>query len=155
MYRFDAILEKGNHNNGWTYIIVPSGISVLLQKPGKIFICGGINGSTFRTTFNKKGDGEGFFYVNQPLLKSIKKTAGDRVSVELKVDDEPRVVHIPDDMAEALSCSDKAQSTFELFPYSHRKEIIAWIDDAKKPETRLRRIVKAIDMLENYTKPKK
>jgi len=155
MYHFEAVLIKGNQNNGWTYIDVPAEISLHFHKPGKVFIRGKVNRAAFRTTFNKKGDGEGFFYVNQPLLKSIAKTAGDSVSVELSEDDEPRVVHIPGDLLEALSCSEKAKATFDNFPYSHRKEIIAWIDDAKRPETRLKRIVKAIDMLENYTKRKK
>jgi hypothetical protein len=152
MFKFKALLVKGNHNNGWTYIDVPPEISAKLLKPGRIFIRGNLDGSDFRTTCSKKGDGQGFFFVNKPLLKSIHKTAGDMVSVELMEDDEPRVVHVPDDLTEALSFSDKARFTFDNFPYSHKKEIIAWIDDAKKSETRQRRIVKTILMLENYTK---
>jgi hypothetical protein len=155
MYHFNAILIKGSRNNGWTYIDVPPVISITFHKPGKIFIRGTVNGCAFRTTFNKKGDGEGFFYVNQSLLKSIQKTAGDMVLVEMKEDEEPGVVHIPDDLSEALSCSDNAKFTFDNFPYSHKKEIIAWINDAKKPETRLRRILKSVTMLEDYTKQKR
>ncbi len=155
MFRFEAILAKGNHNNGWTYIDVPPAIARQLQRHGRIFIRGRVNQGEFRTTFNKKGDGSGFFYVNKPLLKAIDKCAGDIVSVELMEDDEPRVVQVPADLKEALACSDKAHLTFENFSYSHKKEVIAWLDDAKKPETRLRRIVKAVEMLENYTKPKR
>jgi hypothetical protein len=150
MYHFKATLIKGTRNNGWTYIDVPAEVSLELNKPGRVFICGKVDGCDFRTTFNKKGDGSGFFYVNQPLLKSISKTAGDIVSVDLQKDEEPRVVHVPDDLTEALSCSERAMHTFENFPYSHKKEIIAWLDDTKKPETRMKRIVKAVEMLENY-----
>ncbi len=154
MHRFEAFLEKGSHNNGWTYIDVPPEISAEWKGHGRIFICGRIDKAAFRTTFNRKGDGRGFFYVNKPLLKSIGKTAGDAVTVEVKLDDEPRVVHLPDDVAEAISCSVKASATFERFSYSHHKEILAWIDYAKRSETRIKRIVKAVYMLENYTKTK-
>jgi hypothetical protein len=155
MFKFEAVLAKGNHNNGWTYIDVPPAITMQLNRPGRIFIRGRVNHGEFRTTFNKKGDGSGFFYVNQPLLKIIDKCAGELVNVQLMEDNEPRVVHVPEDLKEALSCSDKASFTFEHFSYSHKKEVIAWLDDTKKPETRLRRLVKAIEMLENYTKPKR
>lgn len=155
MHRFEAFLVKGSLNNGWTYIDVPPQIAAQLSGPGRIFICGKVDEGAFRTTLNKKGDGEGFFYVNKPLLKSIGKKAGESVWVTLKPDDEPRRVTVPDDLTEALSLSNKAEAMFERFSYSHRKEIIAWIDDAKKPETRMRRIVKAITMLENYTKTKR
>ena len=89
IYRFQSVLIKGSHNNSWTYIDVPAEIAVHLHKTGRVFICGKVDKGSFRTTFNKKGNGEGFFYVNQPLLKEISKTAGDTVSIELWEDEEP------------------------------------------------------------------
>ena len=56
-------------------------------------------------------------------------------------------VTVPDDLAEALAGDDAARTTFEALPYSHRQRHVLAIDGAKAPETRARRIDKALAML--------
>lgn len=54
---------------------------------------------------------------------------------------------MPSDLAEALRKAPTALAFFEQLAPSHRKEYVRWIEEAKKPETRLRRVEKAIEML--------
>ncbi|MDX1991199.1 MAG: YdeI/OmpD-associated family protein [bacterium] len=47
---------------------------------------------------------------------------------------------VPDDLAEALAENDDARKHFEAFSPSSRKNILWWIESAKRPETRQKRI---------------
>lgn len=58
-----------------------------------------------------------------------------------------RVVTVPPDFAKALAKVPSANKTFDAFAYTHRKEYVQWIEEAKKPETRTRRIAKAVEMI--------
>ncbi|MEI6122686.1 MAG: YdeI/OmpD-associated family protein [Bacteroidota bacterium] len=150
MFCFDAELIKGTQFNGWTYVDLPYEVALKLNKKGRIPVCGHIDSCEFRSSLNKKGDGSLFLFVSQPLQKAMGKQAGDVVKVQLAVDTEPRIALVPNDLAEALAESEKARQVFQRFTYSHQKEVIDWIDDAKKAETRIRRIVKAIGIFEKY-----
>lgn len=59
----------------------------------------------------------------------------------------PTVLPVPDDLAEALRATPQALAKFEQLAPSHRKEYIRWIEEAKKAETRQRRVAKAVVML--------
>ncbi len=54
---------------------------------------------------------------------------------------------IPEDLAAALGKHPKAKQAFENFPPSHRREYIEWIVEAKREETRKRRLTQAIEWL--------
>ena len=54
---------------------------------------------------------------------------------------------IPDDLAAALESDPVALDSYSRLPPSHRREYMEWIDEAKRPETRRRRIEKTIRML--------
>ena len=54
---------------------------------------------------------------------------------------------IAGDVAAALACEKDARARFEALPPSHCREYLTWIDDAKKPQTRARRIAVEIERL--------
>ena len=72
--------------------------------------------------------------------------AGDEVSVSLELCAQPREVEIPDGLAQALA-ADPAAKAFDGMAFTHRKEYARWIAEAKREETRQKRIQKALDML--------
>ncbi len=72
---------------------------------------------------------------------------GDEVEVELTFDPEPRVVSEPEDFASALAADPVAKAAYGRLSDSHKREHLRAIESAKKPETRLRRIDKALAML--------
>jgi Bacteriocin-protection, YdeI or OmpD-Associated/Domain of unknown function (DUF1905) len=73
--------------------------------------------------------------------------AGDEVDVGLELDTSPREVTVSPDFATALEADAKAKRFFEGLTYSQKKGFVAPIEEAKKPETRAKRIDKALAML--------
>ncbi len=72
---------------------------------------------------------------------------GDEVEVEVELDAEPRLVAEPADFARALDADPSARTAYDRLSYSHKREHVRAIESAKKPETRARRIEKALTML--------
>jgi hypothetical protein len=72
---------------------------------------------------------------------------GDEVEVEVEIDAEPRVVVEPDDFARALDADPVARTAYDRLSYSHKREHVLAIESAKKAETRIRLIEKALAML--------
>jgi uncharacterized protein YdeI (YjbR/CyaY-like superfamily) len=56
-------------------------------------------------------------------------------------------LHTPEDFFAALSRDAQARTYFESLPPSHRKQYIAWIVTAKKPDTRAKRVSAALALL--------
>ena len=65
---------------------------------------------------------------------------------------EERILDVPAYLTKALTAAERR--TFDAMPYSHRKEYVDWIESAKKPETHLKRIEKAIELLAARKTPK-
>lgn len=72
---------------------------------------------------------------------------GDEVEVEVELNDEPAVVTEPADFARALDADPVARAAYDRLAYSHKREHVRAIESAKKPETRVRRIEKAVASL--------
>ncbi|WP_312822602.1 YdeI/OmpD-associated family protein [Epilithonimonas sp.] len=85
--------------------------------------------------------------LTQAIRKELGKTFGDTVEVKLWEDKEERIVIIPDDVQVLLNQKEKAKKFYEKMSYTHKKEYIRWIEEAKKEETRERRKIKMIEML--------
>lgn len=85
--------------------------------------------------------------LTQAVRKQLGKSFGDQVDVELWQDLEERTVEIPADVQEILKENPTAKELLEKMSYTHRKEYIRWITDAKKPETRENRKSKMIEMI--------
>jgi uncharacterized protein YdeI (YjbR/CyaY-like superfamily) len=72
---------------------------------------------------------------------------GDEVEVDVEYDAEPPAVAEPEDFALALDADPAARAAYDRLAYSHKREHVRAIEDAKKPETRVRRIENALAML--------
>jgi len=74
---------------------------------------------------------------------------GDEVDVELELDAEPRVVAEAPDVAQALDANPVARAEYDRLAYTHKRDHVRAIESAEKPETRVRRIEKAIAVLQD------
>jgi hypothetical protein len=72
---------------------------------------------------------------------------GDEVEVEVEIDAEPRVVVEPADFARALEADPVARAAYDRLSYSRKREQVLAIENAKKAETRVRLIEKALALL--------
>jgi len=101
---------------------------------------------TYRTTVFPRG-GRFMIPLSAEHRTAAGVTAGDEVDVTIELDSEPRVVTVPPDLAAALDAVPKARKRFDASSFSHRKEWVRSVEDAKKPETRQRRIEQAVSTL--------
>lgn len=105
-----------------------------------------IGDHTYRSTVSVYG-GRYLLPLNRANREAAGVAAGDRVQVRLELDTEPREVDVPEDLAAALESDDAARATFEGMSFSHRNEYAQWIREAKRSETRERRVAKALERL--------
>ncbi|MBX3062331.1 MAG: YdeI/OmpD-associated family protein [Anaerolineae bacterium] len=98
-----------------------------------------INGFTYRSTVAAYGD-VFMLPLSQERRAAAGITPGDTVEVTLELDEEPRTVEVPDDLAAALEAKAGARAAFDKLAYSARKEFVRQVTEAKAQETRERRI---------------
>jgi hypothetical protein len=99
---------------------------------------------TFRTTVAVYG-GQPMIGVNKGHRAAAGIGIGDSFDVVVALDERPRVVEVPTDLAEALAVDDAAHAAFDKLSYTHRREYVEWIAEAKRPETRARRVAETVD----------
>jgi antitoxin component of MazEF toxin-antitoxin module len=105
-----------------------------------------VNGYTWRTSVARMG-GEFLVGLNRAVREGAGVQAGDQVEVELELDAAPREVEVPRALADALAADGEAREAFDRLAYTHRKEYARWIEEAKRDETRRRRVAQALEML--------
>jgi hypothetical protein len=105
-----------------------------------------VNGYTWRTSVARMR-GEFMVGLSREVREGAGVQAGDTVTLELSLDSEPRTVEVPPALAEALDDDPQAKAAFEGMAFTHRKEYARWIDEAKKEETRARRVAQAVQMI--------
>lgn len=137
---FRAVLERPEGVGTWTYLSIPPEIAISFGAKGRVKVTGTIDGHPFRSSAMPRGDGTHFLVVNKTIRDAIGAYAGASVEVALAVDDAPREVNVPLDLAQALAADQPACARFTALAYSHQMEFVAWIEGAKKPETRARRV---------------
>jgi hypothetical protein len=105
-----------------------------------------INGYSWRSTVVKMR-GEFLLGLSKATRGEAGVEAGDTVEVELLLDRAEREVEIPEPLAEALAGDRAAQQAFDGLAFTHRKEFARWVQEAKRPETRHRRVAQVLEML--------
>ncbi len=85
--------------------------------------------------------------VNRHLRAAAGVRGGETVPVHMERDDEPRTIDPPADFARALRGNKEARAVWDKLSYTHRREHVEHIEEAKKPETRERRIEKSVALL--------
>jgi hypothetical protein len=105
-----------------------------------------VNGYTWRTTVTRMR-GEFLLGLNRAVRQEAGVEAGDTVEVRLELDTAPREVTLPEALASALAEDSEASAAFDRLAYTHRREYARWIDEARRDETRQRRVAQALQML--------
>jgi hypothetical protein len=122
-----------------TGLQVPDDVVTALGSGRRPAVVVTVGAYTYRTTVAPMG---GSYWI--PLAAEHREAAGvaagEEVDVRVELDTTPREVAVPDDLDAALDGA--ARSAFDGLAYSHRKEWVRWVEEAKKPETRAARIEK-------------
>jgi hypothetical protein len=113
-----------------------------------------VNGYSFRSTVAVYG-GEYFIGIRRSHREAAGLEPKKSVSITLTGDDQPRVVDPPRDLADALKKNTAARAAWDALSFSHKREHVAALEEAKKPETRARRIESTLAMLLSKPSSKK
>jgi hypothetical protein len=142
--RFRATLETNGRTA--TGIEVPSDVVDALGAGKRPPVRVTLHEHTYRTTVARMG-GRFLVPVSAEVRKAAGVTAGDQLDVGIELDEAPRTVDVPADLATALAAEPSAAAAWERLSYTHRKEWVRSVEDAKKPETRARRVAAAVTSL--------
>jgi hypothetical protein len=116
-------------------------------KPKYVPVVAIVNGCTARVSLMPAGGGRYRIQLNTALRKAARADVGDVVHVELRLDRASREQPVPADLRLALKENPAARRAFDELTTGHRRHFIKWFDSAKGPDTRIRRLGRAIDFL--------
>jgi Bacteriocin-protection, YdeI or OmpD-Associated/Domain of unknown function (DUF1905) len=113
---------------------------------GRPAVRGTVNGTPFRSRLAVYG-GTTYLGLNQQIRTAAGIDVGSTLDVVLERDDAPREIAVPHALAEALGRDRSARAAFDKLSFTHRREYAQWIADAKRADTRERRVKKTLAML--------
>lgn len=142
---FDATLDPRGPNGAWTHLKIPFSVEQVFGGKGMVKVAGTINGFGFRTSLMPNGDGTHHLVVTKEMMAGGKVGQREVAALTLDLDTAPRVVEVPEDLAASLK--GPLRGVFDKLSYSHRKEYVTWIEQAKRPETRARRVQQTVEKI--------
>ena len=141
---FTAIIQ--NAGGGGAFVEIPFDVEKEFgSKRPKVKAM--IEGVPYRGTLVRMGSEYHMLLILKGIREQIGKTFGDEIKVIVEADAEVRVVEIPKDLLKEFKKDKQAKAAFDKLSYTHQKEYVRWIEDAKKVETCQTRINKTIETL--------
>jgi Bacteriocin-protection, YdeI or OmpD-Associated/Domain of unknown function (DUF1905) len=125
-------------------------VAIVGECAKRISVVASVNGHRWRTTVVRMR-GEFLLGLSRDVRDAAGAEAGDRVDVALELDTAPREVELPEALARALGADPPAAAAFEALSFTHRKEYTRWVADAKRDETRTRRVAETLERLRGTT----
>ena len=141
---FTATIQ--NAGGGGAFVEVPFDVEAAFgAKRPKVKAT--FEGIPYRGILTRMGTEHHLLIILKGIREQIGKTFGDEVKVTVEPDLEERVIEIPKDLMKELKKDKEAQAFFDKLSYTHRREYVMWINEAKKEETRARRIIETVTRL--------
>ncbi len=145
---FDAVIQSGSGGGAW--VDFPLSLKETYGRGNLVPFKAIFDGKAeYRGNLAMMGGDCAMVLIRKDIREQIGKKPGDSVHVRVELDTEERKVEVHKDFQIALSKSSVVKENFDRFSYSHQREYIRWIEEAKRPETRQNRIEKSIEMILN------
>ena len=148
-YKFKAKIEAGD--GGGAYVLFPYDTGKEFATQGKVPVKAAFNGVPYAGSLIKYGNPRHMLGILKAIREQIGKGPGDTIEVVIWRDEEVRTLEVPGQF-KTLMKKEGLLPFFEKLSYTHRKEYCRWITEAKKEETRAKRLDKAIEMLKKKVK---
>lgn len=143
-YKFKAKIEAGE--GGGAFVLFPYDTEAEFATRGNVPVKATLGGVPYRGSLTACGGPQHMLGVLKAIGEKTGKGPGDMIDVEVWKDKEKRTVEVPAAF-ERLMKKEGLLPFFDTLSFTHRKEYCRWISEAKKEETRLKRLEKAIEML--------
>lgn len=148
-HSFKAIIQ--NAGGGGAFVEVPFDVEAAFgSKKPKVKVL--IDGIPYRGTLVRMGTDCHLLLILKSIRAQIGKTFGDTVEIIVEPDIEPRLIEIPAELKKAFKVEKEAKTFFDKLSYTHQREYVQWINEAKRDETRQARVTKAMEMLKKSRK---
>ena len=118
---------------------VPSAVSEAFGVRGYVPVVGTVDGAELTATLVPVGGERHRLFLNSAVRSTIGKGAGDSVEIRIRLDRRDRTPETPTELQEALA-DECATAAWEALTPSRRKELLVWLADAKREQTRAGRI---------------
>ena len=143
-HTFTAVIQ--NAGGGGAFVEVPFDVEAAFgsKKPRVKAL---IEGVPYRGTLVRMGTECHLLLILKSIREQVGRTFGDEIKVTVEADVEERVVTVPAELRRAFRSEKEAKAVFEKLSYTHQKEYVTWINEAKKDETRQNRVAKTIEVL--------
>lgn len=146
---FTAVIQ--NAGGGGAFVEVPFDVETEFgSKRPKVKAL--IEGVPYRGILTRMGTDCHILGIRKEIREQVNKTFGDEVAITIEPDTEPRVIEVPEGLMKELKKDKEVKALFDKLSYTHQKEYVSWITEAKKEETREDRILKTIEMLKQGKK---
>ena len=147
---FTAVIQDAG--GGGAFVEVPFDVEKAFgSKKPKVKAL--IDGVPYRGTLVRMGTDCHLLLVLKSIREQVGKTFGDEIKITVEPDTEERVIEVPAELKKAFKVEKEAKVFFDKLSYTHKREYVMWINEAKKEDTRQRRIAKTIEMLKQGKKP--
>jgi hypothetical protein len=144
MKKFRARME--DPGGGGAFVTIPFDVEKEFGRK-RVPINATIDGEPYRGTLVRMGSECHMLLILKSIREKIGKSIGDEVDVTIAEDTAPRIVELAGDVRAALDKSRKARAFYDGLSYTHQREYAQWVDSAKRPDTRTRRIEQMVQML--------
>lgn len=141
---FTAMLDVDPGNPVNVVVGVPDGVSAWFGARGHVPVLGFVDDVGITATLVPVGEGRHRLFLNEPMRQATRLGVGDRATIRLWRDPTDRDAIAPDDLLGAIADAGLADA-FTQLPPSHRREYVLWVEDARRPDTRARRIGRVVD----------
>jgi len=142
--RFRGVIEAAS--GGGAAVRVPPDVATALGGLKQMRVVGTIDGRDFRSSTMPYRGGL-YMGVHKATREAAGVVVGDEIEIVLRRDTSPRTLEIPPELEEALAAEPELRARFERLSFSHRREYVDAIAEAKRPETKTRRLEAALDYL--------
>ncbi len=149
-FAFTTVLAENGPTGSWPHLFLSPEASAWLGTRGMANLIVNVDGVTFRRTARPDCDGGHFILFNADMRERSGVEPGDRVQIGLEVDRAPRIVETPRELEQALRSDPAARAAYAAMPPSHRRGYVEFIEEAKRPETRVRRLQQALRMMAQW-----
>src|SRR5690606_30908088 len=126
---------------------IPFDVKRVYGTKGHVKVKAQFDGYPYRGIIANMGTGGHILIARKDIRQAIQKKAGDVVSVEIRQDTDDRIVDVPEALDSVLQRHPEAKRFYETLSYTNRKEYASWIRDAKKDETREKRLKAVVEKL--------
>ena len=139
-------MEAGDGDGG-VFVVLPFSVPEIYGTRGRVPVQATLDGYPYQGSVTPLGDGHHALHVLKQIRKAVDKTIGDTVRVTLSRDVAERKMEAPADLAEKLAATPQAAAYFAKLAYIHQREYVRWLEGAKKPEVRTKRLGEIVEML--------